>query len=141
MARCVWETTGEGDEAGRPMWLCSVCGLVMVNAAEEAIDFMMELIPDCRGPFGEPKRVYVSPPGMVHKVWSYARARARWKKAGSPVRSDEEVSRIYNEICMPCPFVNLAKTSCNQCGCRVAKDGSALTNKIRMATETCEGRW
>ena len=141
MARCVWETTGKDDEHGRPIWLCLTCGLAMVNAGGESIESVMESLPDCRGPFGEPKRVYVSPPGMIHKAWSYTKALARWRKSGKPVRSDEEVERIYSEICVPCPLINPTKTSCNQCGCRVAADGSALANKIRMATETCEGRW
>jgi hypothetical protein len=84
---------------------------------------------------GEPRE-----PGMVRKAVRYAGAVARWVAAGSPERSADEVERIFDTICKPCEFFR--EGSCRTCGCRVARSGAALLNKIKMATEKCpKGKW
>jgi hypothetical protein len=69
-------------------------------------------------------------------IGRYLDARAKWKAAGKPTRSDEEVQRIYAEICQPCPEFNRFG-SCRICGCRLSKRPKALLNKIAWATESC----
>lgn len=70
----------------------------------------------------------------------YARALVTWASKGFPMRTDEEVDRIYNTVCVPCE--NNVGNRCKKCGCRLSKNGLALTNKIRMGTEQCpENRW
>ena len=65
-------------------------------------------------------------------------ARMKWEQAGRPERSDEEVERIYKDICRPCD--NYAPLTskwgrCKLCNCSLNL-GSTL-NKIRWATESC----
>jgi hypothetical protein len=74
-------------------------------------------------------------PTTVQKATTYATAVARWIAAGFPIRSDEEVERIY-EICSACKWMHAAGY-CQKCGCRLSKSRQAMTNKIRMATEHC----
>ncbi len=77
-------------------------------------------------------------PSLPTQALSYAEAVARWIVAGRPTRSDEEVARIFEQRCQPCA----PNGRCPFCGCRVARDGYTLLNKIKMATESCpQGRW
>jgi len=70
----------------------------------------------------------------------YVSAAARWQAAGRPERSAEEVAAIYEQVCQPCEYFR--QGSCGKCGCRIAKSGAALANKIRMQTENCPiGKW
>ena len=65
-------------------------------------------------------------------------ATAKWYAAGKPVRSDEEVERIFNEVCKPCTHFKKLKGDlgwCNLCKCSLNL-GDTL-NKIRWATEGC----
>ena len=70
----------------------------------------------------------------------------QWSKAGFPIRSDEEQTRVH-EICLACPHYQPAQPqraeSCLQCGCgTVGKKG--LLRKISWATESCplpEPKW
>ena len=74
------------------------------------------------------------------KLSNYRKAIVKWISAGRPVRSDEEVERIYNQFCNSCEFK--LNRSCILCGCKVNKAKSALFNKIKMATEECpKGFW
>lgn len=73
-------------------------------------------------------------PGIVATGKRYVTAVARWMAAGSPVREDSEVDRIF-AICLGCEHYN--GKSCQVCSCRVNKSQTALLNKIRMATEKC----
>ena len=75
-------------------------------------------------------------------VSNYARAVQRWIKAGRPVRDDARVAEIYDTKCRPCRHFDQNRETCTICGCFVRRSGSALRNKIKMATEHCpEGKW
>jgi hypothetical protein len=78
-----------------------------------------------------------TPPGLIHRAYSYAEALARWTAAGQPVRPEKEVERIFNEHCKKCGWFDPEKQICRGCGCRVAENGVAVLNKIKMATEHC----
>ena len=79
---------------------------------------------------------------VKRRVVSYAKAVGRWAADGRPVRDDVEVRRIFETVCRPCDRFDARRETCKVCGCRVRKSGSALVNKIRMATEHCpEGKW
>lgn len=80
--------------------------------------------------------IITKPPSLVKRICGYRKAVKKWTAAGKPVRTDEEVQRIYKEHCSECEHFN-TKGSCQICGCRVDKSAGALTNKIRMATENC----
>lgn len=77
------------------------------------------------------------PPGLVRRAISYTEALARWTTAGQPERSDKEVERIFYQHCKPCKWYNPERQICRGCGCRVAENGVAVLNKIKMATEHC----
>jgi hypothetical protein len=80
--------------------------------------------------------------GVTTKIARYGSALRRWLGQGMPVRTDEEVARIYGEMCQPCEYFSTAKKNCKICGCRLSRGGIAVTNKIRMGTEHCpKGRW
>jgi len=77
------------------------------------------------------------PPGIVRRAFSYAEALAQWTAAGRPERSDKEVERIFTGFCKPCRWFRRRRQICRGCGCRVADNGYAIFNKIKMATERC----
>ena len=77
------------------------------------------------------------PPGLVRRAISYTEALARWTTSGRPERSDKEVERVFYQHCKPCNWFDPEKQICRGCGCRVAENGVAVLNKIRMATEHC----
>ena len=76
-------------------------------------------------------------PAFVQLAYHYTRALSRWIKAGRPVRSEEEIQRIYGSYCKPCDAYDEESSSCRHCGCRVNLATAAMMNKIAMATETC----
>ena len=58
-----------------------------------------------------------------------------------PTRSDVEVQQIF-ATCESCEFFDRKRKTCKVCGCKIRRDGNALTNKIKMATERCpKGKW
>lgn len=77
------------------------------------------------------------PPGIVRRAISYAEAMAQWTAAGRPVRSDKDVEQIFNRFCKTCRWYDRPRKICKGCGCRVADNGYAIRNKIKMATENC----
>jgi len=77
------------------------------------------------------------PPGLVRRAISYAEALARWTAAGRPERPDKEVERIFYQHCKTCKWYDPQRQICRGCGCRVAENGYAVLNKIKMATENC----
>ena len=77
------------------------------------------------------------PPGLVRRALSYTEALARWTAAGQPERSDKDVERIFHQHCKPCSWFDPERQICRGCGCRVAENGYAVLNKIKMATENC----
>jgi len=83
---------------------------------------------------------------LIAKGSKYAAAMWRWKREGSPVRSDQETAAIFHEQCKPCQYFKPEGEggSCEQCGCRLSPSGGAMVNRIRMATESCplpEPKW
>jgi len=81
-------------------------------------------------------------PSISRRIVTYAEAVIEWTAAGRPERSEEEVERIFKEKCCPCKSFDPDKNVCRRCGCRVAADGFALRNKIKMATQHCpKGYW
>lgn len=76
-------------------------------------------------------------PGVAQQGWTYAKAVARWKSSGSPVRSPERIAEIL-VICEACPFfIREGRRRCKLCGCSINKQPDGLRNKIAMATESC----
>ncbi len=81
-------------------------------------------------------------PNLTTRAKRYSRAVRRWIAAGRPTRSEEEVRNIFETHCKPCARYNEKKQACTICGCRVRRQGLAVLNKIRMATECCPlGKW
>ena len=78
--------------------------------------------------------------GIFTLAYRYTRALSRWIKAGRPLRSEEEIKRIFETFCEPCEDYD--GTVCRHCGCRVNLANAAMLNKIAMATEECPvGKW
>ena len=76
-------------------------------------------------------------PHIATRIGNYTRAVQRWIKAGRPVRDDARVAEIYDTKCRPCRHFDQNRETCTICGCFVRRSGSALRNKIKMATERC----
>ncbi len=74
-------------------------------------------------------------PKLTTRIHSYVTALKEWREAGKPIRSDEEVERIFEFFCSKCK--SHKKNRCLFCGCRIAINGHPITNKIKMATEHC----
>jgi len=77
------------------------------------------------------------PPNLGRRALSYAEALVQWTAAGRPERSDKDVEQIFNRCCKPCRWYDHRRQICRGCGCRVAQNGIAVLNKIKMATEHC----
>jgi hypothetical protein len=86
---------------------------------------------------GPPEAPPPRTPGLVHRAISYAEAVARWTAAGKPERPAKEVERIFHQFCKTCRWFHRRRQVCRGCGCRVAANGYAIFNKIKMATERC----
>jgi len=79
---------------------------------------------------------------LLGKVGGYAEAVRRWVANGRPTRSPEETKEIFDNHCSKCRLYDTESKSCNSCGCAVSDKGFALTNKIKMKTESCPlGQW
>lgn len=73
------------------------------------------------------------------KKW--AAALLRWRAAGYPVRTDEEVEYIV-WICEDCGDYKADEKRCKICRCGVSTGGLAIFNKARLATERCpKDKW
>lgn len=77
------------------------------------------------------------PPTATQRLKAYAGAMRKWIAAGRPTRSDDRVREIFETLCRPCEHFDAQRQTCRVCGCRVRASGSALANKIKMATERC----
>jgi hypothetical protein len=87
-----------------------------------------------RTPDGAPPPEY---PNWSIQAWMYTQALLKWKKAGYPERTDEEVKEIHEKHCTKCEWYDPEKKRCKGCGCRVTDGAVAVVNKIKMATEHC----
>ena len=74
---------------------------------------------------------------VTQKVVHYTRALSRWIKADRPVRDEQEIVRIFMEVCTKCESFDERTSSCRHCGCRVNESKIAPLNKIAMRTERC----
>ena len=72
---------------------------------------------------------------IFNLAYRYTRALSRWIKAGRPVRSEEEIERIFETFCKPCEAYEEGR--CRHCGCYVNLRKTATQNKIAMETEEC----
>ncbi len=79
-------------------------------------------------------------PPTAYRLLSYAQALARWIAAGRPVRTDWEVMTIHSQHCYPCDDYDSQREICTVCGCKAKRQGMAVRNKIKMATESCPKR-
>ena len=76
-----------------------------------------------------------------NRIARYARAVARWVRAGRPERTSDEIAAVL-KICAGDPATNspkcphYAENRCTKCGCRLA-GASGFVSKITMATEHC----
>ena len=129
MIDCIWERDGDRVR-------CTVCGKphhrVIRRTCVKAVENMVDAMPAIQE---AADRV-----GIPEKAKRYAAAMWRWSLAGFPVRSPEEVDRIYRECCEPCEHYD--NGGCKLCGCCVSRKRLAIRNKLAMGTESCPiGRW
>lgn len=74
-------------------------------------------------------------PGLATLAYNYGTAYKKWKRAGKPRRSAEEIERIH-AICQACEhFVAGVRPHCGLCGCTCSEGQNPLLNKLAMATE------
>ena len=79
-------------------------------------------------------------PNLPQRVGTWVKAVADWKIKGSPQRISEEVQHIFHTFCAanpPCSWYDPAGQLCKGCGCGVSEGGTAVFNKIKMATQHC----
>ena len=77
-------------------------------------------------------------PAVWAQLMSWKEAIKKWREAGRPKRTDEEVAEIKEKFCNEsCSWFDPEKNRCKGCGCKVTDGGVAVLNKIRMATEHC----
>jgi hypothetical protein len=88
--------------------------------------------------------------GMTRLAAGYTKALTRWAAAGFPTRDQRTIAELHARHCRPCPQFHADSSGssgasggrCGKCGCNVNRDGWAVRNKLRMATEHCPlGKW
>ena len=83
----------------------------------------------------EVERLGITP--EMAKRWMVALL--KWRAAGYPTRTQEEVDRIV-AICVKCK--HYTKGRCRKCGCCVSHSKIPIVNKARLFTEACmENKW
>jgi hypothetical protein len=128
---CIWNKDG-------PPWKCQQCDWIYARKGEPILSDK------------PPRRNCLKSPDMKlaaeklgiswDDIQHYGRALARWTAAGFPVRSQSEVKRIHDDICVPCE--HHVDGRCRKCGCGVNENRIAIWNKIKMESEHCrEGKW
>lgn len=68
----------------------------------------------------------------------YLEEKAKWKKAGKPVRTDEKIKELFS-ICVSCEHykkISELSGSCGICGCHLKNTNTSL-NKLAWATTKC----
>ena len=103
----------------------------------------------------EKAKVWLNPnqASNIKKVWTYAKALARWAKAGYPIRTQEQAQAIFDTYCKKCEYFNGKMCRHLNCGCRISGQyktpptllgqvRKALSDKLTMGTEKCpENKW
>lgn len=135
------------------VYRCTRCGFITPPIKNSKIHH------HCSNPNGTVKDTVA--PGIVSQAKHYISAVMRWREAGYPVRTDDEVETIFREKCSCCHLYSEIKGICthSECGCLVRSPNSsklanaaraigvtipieAMVNKLRMATEHCpENKW
>ena len=81
-------------------------------------------------------------PGVITKAINYGLSTVKWRAAGSPMRTDEQVNEIA-KICYDCE--RFQNDTCLECGCPILNaqnEKKPKRNKLRLATEECPlGKW
>lgn len=77
---------------------------------------------------------------MFEGIKRFLSERAKWKKAGSPIRNVHAIRELFI-ICSKCPhFVrskkNMHEGNCGICSCRLSREKEYL-NKLAWATTRC----
>ena len=124
--------------AGTQRYVCTVCGFETTPMAQP---------PRVRICTSSGKPLTLPPIGT--QAVRYLTAIERWRAAGKPERTDEEVDQILREHCSQCVYFDAGRCKHEQCGCRVRSSAGeretflgryvsrGLVNKLRMATERC----
>jgi hypothetical protein len=133
-------------------WTCPTCGRSHDSRAiPTPIRCACGLV-DVMGDHVTQVEVADPPPGLLAKVGNYARAISRWRAAGRPNRTDEQVDSLL-KICQACERFKDGHCTHRNCGCSLMSAASeseswlgrisrGLANKLRMATESCpDGKW
>lgn len=79
----------------------------------------------------------IGPPRLLVRAGNYAEALKRWAAKGFLTRSKEEIDRLFEKHCSVCDAYDPNRQICLDCGCRVAKHGLPVFNKLALATESC----
>lgn len=78
---------------------------------------------------------------MIDLIKQYEKEKKKWKKAGKPMRTKEEMERIYS-ICSKCPLFQKDEgwvpgyDKCGVCQCNLHPTAKKL-NKIAWGTTHC----
>ena len=94
----------------------------------------------CNRHVTRPEQMATACPATGSRAGRFAAAINRWVQAGRPTRSPDLVRKIYQNQCWPCTDFDKEHGICMICSCKVQQDGSAVLNKIAMATEHCPRR-
>jgi len=79
--------------------------------------------------------VAVEFPSFLTRAKNYLAARKIWVAAGKPLRADEEIKRIFDNLCSKCDYYYKENSACKICGCLLSdKPG---WNKIAWSTTRC----
>jgi hypothetical protein len=92
-----------------------------------------------------PKQEKKAWPNFAARVGTFCMAIARWKLAGSPVRTSQRVNELL-AICQGCEYLvnrDHPTQKCGACGCPINRRTDKPTkNKLVLSTEACPiGKW
>jgi len=118
------------------------CGLKKTDTSyEECIKCFEEAAKEASQKVPEKDSKEVEAPPLQTQVKHYAKALYNWVKEGREVRTDEEIQQLL-EICKQCDLYDAKKQICKKCGCRVNSGSRAISNKLKMKSESCPlGKW
>lgn len=72
------------------------------------------------------------------KAINYLTSIRRWVAQGQPMRTAEEIEKLFAEHCANCERYDKESHGCKTCGCSVsATTMEPLDNKLRMGSEHC----
>lgn len=71
------------------------------------------------------------------KLKNYFGAIRKWVAKGKPVRSANEIEKLFEEHCSKCKRYDSKKKVCKNCGCNINTGSVPLANKLAMKTEHC----